>query len=72
MKCDKVLSNEMRKCPNQKIFVLLNDIIKTSFKFKEDNMRKVELTLKENYKYKTIKKLVETMAIRNALELNCI
>lgn len=60
MKCDKVLSNEMRKCPNQKIFVLLNDIIKTSFKFKEDNMRKVELTLKENYKYKTIKKLVET------------
>ena len=23
-------------------------------------MRKVELTLKENYKYKTIKKLVET------------
>lgn len=37
----------MGKCPKQKIFVLLNDIIKTSFKFKEDNMRKVELSLKE-------------------------
>ena len=26
-KCDNVLSKEMRKCPKQKIFVLLNDII---------------------------------------------
>ena len=50
----------MRKCPNSKIVVLLNDIIKKSFKFKEDNMRKVELSLKEKYKYETIKKLVET------------
>ena len=50
----------MRKCPNKKIFVLLNDIIKTSFKFKEDNMRKVELSLKEKQKYEIIKKLVET------------
>lgn len=33
-KYDNVLSKEMRKCPNQKIFVLLNDIIKTSFKYK--------------------------------------
>ena len=50
----------MRKCPNLKIFVLLNDIIKTSFKFKEDNMRKVELSLREKEKYEIIKKLVET------------
>ena len=50
----------MRKCPNKKIFVLLNQIIKTSFKFKEDNMRKVELSLKEKQKYEIIKKLVET------------
>lgn len=49
----------MRKCPNKKI-VLLNDIIKLLFKYKEDNMRKVELTLKEEQKYKVIKKLVET------------
>ena len=50
----------MRKCPNLKIFVLLNDIIKTSFKFKEGNMRKVELSLREKEKYEIIKKLVET------------
>ena len=41
-----------------KNFCSLNDIIQTSFKFKEDNMRKVELSLKE--KYEIIKKLVET------------
>ena len=40
--------------------VLLNDIIKLSFKFKEDKMGKVELTLKEKEKYDVIKKLVET------------
>jgi len=50
----------MRKCPDQKILVLLNDIIKASFKIKEDNMRKVELSLKEKEKYEIIKKLVET------------
>ena len=50
----------MRKCPKQKNFVLLSDIIKISFKFKEDNMRKVELSLKEKEKYDVIKKLVKT------------
>ena len=33
---------------------------KISFKSKEDNMRKVELSLKEKQKYEIIKKLVET------------
>ncbi len=50
----------MRKYPDPKILVLLNDIIKASFKIKEDNMRKVELSLKEKEKYEIIKKLVET------------
>ena len=50
----------MRKCPDPKILVLLNDIIRASFKIKEDNMRKVELSLKEKEKYEVIKKLVET------------
>ncbi len=50
----------MRKCPDTKILVLLNDIIKASFKIKEDNMRKVELSLKEKEKHEIIKKLVET------------
>ena len=50
----------MRKCPDPKILVLLNDIIRASFKIKEDNMRKVELSLKEKEKYEIIKKLVET------------
>ena len=59
-KCDNVLSKEMRKCPDPKILVLLNDIIRASFKIKEDNMRKVELSLKEKEKYEVIKKLVET------------
>jgi len=31
MKYDNVLSNEIGKCPNKKIFVLLNDIIVLSF-----------------------------------------
>ena len=30
----------MRKCHTKKIFVLINDIIKLSFKFKEDNYAK--------------------------------
>ena len=50
----------MRKCPKQENFVLLSDIIKISFKFKEDNMRKVKLSLKEKEKYDVIKKLVES------------
>lgn len=33
----------------------LNDIIRASFKIKEDNMRKVELSLKEKEKYEVIK-----------------
>lgn len=43
-----------------KMFVLLNDIIEVSFKFKGGLMRKVVLTLKESKKYVTIRKLVES------------
>lgn len=36
MKYDNVLSNEIGKCLNQKIFVPLNDIISLSFNLKEE------------------------------------